>query len=126
MNSISFKIKNLRENYKTYLSQEDLALELDTKQSVISRIESGATEKIDFLLMQKVCEFFNVEPKYFLEDGITQNNTENNNSAISIFGNPTVNNSIPDSLLETLIANQNQITTLIETQNKLIDGFLKR
>ena len=127
MNSIGFKIKNLRENYHTYLSQEDLALELGTKQTILSRIESGVTEKIDFLLMQKVCDFFQVDPKYFLEDSITQNNSDN--ATGSIYNNVnalTVNNSVPDSLLETLIANQTQITSLIETQNNLIDQFLKK
>ena len=61
MNSIGFKIKNLRENYNTYLSQEDLALELGTKQTILSRIESGATEKIDFLLscISKILEKLN-------------------------------------------------------------------
>ena len=63
MNNIGFKIKRLRE--KKNVSQEQLAYELDISQSNLSRIENGAVEKLDFLLMQKVCDFFDTDTDYF-------------------------------------------------------------
>jgi transcriptional regulator with XRE-family HTH domain len=121
--NLGFKIKKLREQKK--ISQEDLAFRLDISQSKLCRIENGETEKTDFIFMQKVCDFFNVEPNYFFDDPITQNNTENQNSAITVFGNPTVNVQ-PTEYLEHIIRNQEQITKLIETQNKLVEGLLKK
>lgn len=123
MNNIGFKIKRLRE--KKNVSQEQLAYELDISQSNLSRIENGAVEKLDFLLMQKVCDFFDTDTDYFLDDNIVQNNTENKNSAISIYGNPIVNIQTSE-LLENVLQNQEQITKLIETQNRLIESLLKK
>lgn len=121
MNSIGFKIKRLREQKE--VSQERLAYELDISQSNLSRIENGTVEKVDFLLMQKVCDFFDVESDYFMEEQIVQTNTDNKNSAISIFGSPVVNVQSPE-LLENVLQNQEQITQLIETQNRLIEKLL--
>ncbi|MCG7281148.1 helix-turn-helix domain-containing protein [Chryseobacterium taklimakanense] len=64
MNSIGFKIKKLREHKN--LSQEDLAFRLDTTQSNLSKIENGQIDKINFMLMQKVCKIFDIKPDYFL------------------------------------------------------------
>lgn len=63
MNNIGFKIKKLRE--QKYVSQENLALDLDISQSSLSRIENGNIEKIDFLFMQKTADYFNVKPDFF-------------------------------------------------------------
>lgn len=75
--------------------------------------------------MQKVAEFFKVEPQYFLEgDTIINNNVEtSNNSAI---GNiPTVNNTLNEDLFKSVMQNQQQISQLMEMQNKLIEKMLK-
>ena len=77
MNTVGFKLKKLRE--QSDISQEKLALELDVSQGYLSKIENGAIEKLDFLFMQKVCEFFQVEPNYFWENETITNNVENNN-----------------------------------------------
>jgi len=77
--SIGYKIKELREQKN--ISQEHLALQLDVSQSYLSKIENGTIEKLDFLFMQKVAEFFKVEPQYFMDDQIVQNNTDNNNNS---------------------------------------------
>jgi transcriptional regulator with XRE-family HTH domain len=55
-NGIGFKIKKLREQKE--ISQEDLSYYLDISQSYLSKIENGVIEKIDFLFMQKVADFF--------------------------------------------------------------------
>jgi hypothetical protein len=66
-----------------------------------------------------------VEPQYFLEgDTIINNNVEtSNNSAI---GNiPTVNNTLNEDLFKSVMQNQQQISQLMEMQNKLIEKMLK-
>lgn len=123
MNSVGFKIKRLRE--RKNISQEELAYKLEVSQSNLSKIENGTVEKIDFLFMQKVCDYFQVDSDYFLNDQIIQNNTENKASAITVYGNPTVN-TVSSEILENLVQNQEQITKLIEAQNKLIEGLLKK
>lgn len=133
MNSgIGFKIKRLREQKE--ISQEALAFHLDISQSYLSKIENGVIEKIDFLFMQKVADFFKVEPQYFLEDQIVQNNTDNNhNSAVgNIYSTVTIHNTISEKVLENLIQNQEQltkqqeqITQLMAIQNKLIENLIK-
>jgi transcriptional regulator with XRE-family HTH domain len=55
-NSIGFKIKKLREHKN--ISQKDMAFQLDISQSYLSKLENGVIEKIDFLFIQKVAEFF--------------------------------------------------------------------
>lgn len=121
MNSVGFKIKRLRE--RKNISQEEFAYKLDISQGTLSKIENGTVEKIDFLFMQKVCDYFEVNSDYFLDDQIIQNNTENKTSAITVYGNPTVNTASSE-VLENLAQNQEQITKLIEIQNKLIEKLL--
>lgn len=130
-NSIGFKIKKLREQKE--ISQEDLAFQLDISQSYLSKIENGSIEKIDFLFMQRVAEFFKVEPQYFLEGDTVINDIEtSNNSAVGYFSNYTINNNIDGDLFKSFVQNQEQITKqqeqisqLMEMQNKLIEKLLK-
>jgi len=123
-NTIGFKIKKLREQKD--ISQEDMAHQLDISQSYLSKIENGAIEKVDFLFMQKVSDFFKVEPQYFLDDQIIQNNTDNNhNSAVgNIHSTVTINHTIAESVLENLVQNQEQMSQLMEMQTKLIERLL--
>ncbi|WP_294234785.1 helix-turn-helix domain-containing protein [uncultured Chryseobacterium sp.] len=124
-NSIGFKIKKLREQKE--ISQEDLAFQLDVSQSYLSKIENGAIEKLDFIFMQKIADFFKVEPQYFLEgDTIVNNNVEKStNSSVGNIGDTTINNTTDQNLLENVINNQHQINQLMEIQNKLIEKLLK-
>lgn len=121
MNSVGFKIKRLRE--RKNISQEELAYKLEVSQGTLSKMENGMVERIDFSFMQKVCDYFEVDSNYFLEDQIIQNNTENKVSAISIYGSPIVN-TVSSEILENLAQNQEQITKLIENQNKLLEKLL--
>jgi transcriptional regulator with XRE-family HTH domain len=121
--NIGTKIKTLRES--KVLSQSDLSAKLDISQGALCKIESGLVEKIDFALIHKLCDIFDVDFQYFFDEPIVQTNRENTNSAISIFGNPTVYNNIPEPIIETIMHNQQQINSLLETQNKLIDQLLK-
>jgi len=119
--NIGTKIKILRESNK--LSQHELAKKLDISQGQLCKIESGMVEKIDFLFMNKICDFFNVDFQYFLSDAFSQTNQENKNSAISIFGNPVVYNNLSENVIESIIKNQEQITKLIEMQNALLESL---
>ncbi|SEW01250.1 Transcriptional regulator, contains XRE-family HTH domain [Chryseobacterium wanjuense] len=122
-NSIGFKIKKLREQKE--ISQEDLAFQLDISQSYLSKIENGSIEKIDFLFMQRVAEFFKVEPQYFLEGDTIFNVETSNNSAVGNIHMSTINNNIDNDLFKSVMQNQQQISQLMEMQNKLIEKLLK-
>ena len=119
--NIGTKIKILRESNR--VSQNELAEKLEISQGQLCKIESGSVEKIDFLLMNKICDFFDVDFQYFLNDNFSQTNQENKNSAISIFGNPVVYNNLPENVIESIMKNQEQITKLIELQNILLENL---
>ncbi|WP_294311395.1 helix-turn-helix transcriptional regulator [uncultured Chryseobacterium sp.] len=124
-NSIGFKIKKLREQKE--ISQEDLAFQLDVSQSYLSKIENGAIEKLDFIFMQKISDFFKVEPQYFLEGDTFINDVENNNGMlVNNFNNANgIVNNVSEDLLKNVVNNQQQISQLMEMQNKLIEKLLK-
>ncbi|WP_294290624.1 helix-turn-helix transcriptional regulator [uncultured Chryseobacterium sp.] len=124
-NSIGFKIKKLREQKE--ISQEDLAFQLDVSQSYLSKIENGAIEKLDFIFMQKIADFFKVEPQYFLEGDTFINDVENNNGMlVNNFNNANgIVNNVSEDLLKNVVNNQQQISQLMEMQNKLIEKLLK-
>jgi hypothetical protein len=67
---------------------------------------------------------FEVGFQYFLEESITQTNQDNKNTAISIFGNPTIYNQIDENFAKIIVDNQIQISQLLENQNKLIEKFV--
>lgn len=122
MDSVGIKIKRLRESKN--ISQEEFAYQLNISQGTLSKIESGIVEKIDFHMMQKVCDYFDVDPSYFLTDTIIQNNTENESSAITVYGDSIVN-TVSAEILKNMTQNQEQIARLIEMQNRLIEKLLK-
>jgi transcriptional regulator with XRE-family HTH domain len=124
MNNIGFKIKKLREDGN--ISQEELAHELDISQSNLSRMENNSIEKIDFLIMHKICVFFNVEPYYFLEDTlVNQKKIKVNNGGVIAVNNGVFNN-FPEGLLKNVMENQQQLTELINNQNLLLQSIYKK
>ncbi|QQQ29783.1 helix-turn-helix domain-containing protein [Chryseobacterium indoltheticum] len=100
---IGLKVKNLREQQK--ISQEDLAFNLEISQSYLSKIENGFIEKIDFILIQKIILFFQIDLQYFLK--------EKNNDSIK-------ENTSYENILVRIKKNQEQINKLVELQNNLI------
>lgn len=101
---IGTKIGNLRRKNK--LSQPELAFKLDISQVALSEIESGRTKKIDFLLMNKVSEIFEVDFDYFLNkdainfhfDKIEKNKGGNIGCTID-----TINHNFPEGILENML-----------------------
>ena len=97
--SIGVKIRKLRETKK--MSQDELALQLGISQATLHNIESGIFHKIDFLLMDKVCRFFDKDFSYFANDNVVNNNNVKENKGQISIGceNVTVNNQHPESIL---------------------------
>jgi len=44
------------------LTQQEIAAQSELSQSVISTLASGKSQRIDFETIDKLCEFFNIEP----------------------------------------------------------------
>jgi transcriptional regulator with XRE-family HTH domain len=65
---IGGKIKKLRDGQN--LSQDALASQLGISQATLYNIESGDSQKIDFLLMEKICHFFKKYFFYFSKENI--------------------------------------------------------
>ena len=58
-----------------------------------------------------------------VDDSIVQNNSD---KAIgNIHSQVTINNHFPENVFETLLSNQEKITNLLETQNKLMESIMK-
>ena len=104
--NIGTKIKNLRED--KHLSQSELAFELGVSQGTLHNIESGNSKKIDFLLMDKVCQFFDKDFDYFLDEKYV-NNVHENNGQVGQHQNNVINN-FPENFLEEFkkLVEQNQ------------------
>jgi transcriptional regulator with XRE-family HTH domain len=94
--NIGHKIRQLRE--RKNISQTELALELGTSQPTIFNIESGISQKIDFALMDKICNFFDVDFSYFTDNNVINNNIKQNNGQVNC-ENFTVTNNYPKSVL---------------------------
>ncbi|MDR0232650.1 MAG: hypothetical protein LBI82_11105 [Dysgonamonadaceae bacterium] len=77
-----------------------LGIPLGISQTTLHNIERGASQKIDFLLMDRVSKIFEKDLDYFLENN-TVNNIKENNGQISC-DNVTINHNYPEVLLEEL------------------------
>jgi transcriptional regulator with XRE-family HTH domain len=65
---IGIKIKRLRARDK--ISQMELSSVLGISQTKLCHIESNVDKSVDFILMHKICRFFEVGFDYFLEEKI--------------------------------------------------------
>jgi len=110
---IGTKIRKLRENKK--MSQNELALQLGISQTTLHNIETGNPQKIDFLLMDKVCNIFDKDFSYFANDNVVNNNIKENSGQVSCeisCENFTVTNHYPETIIT-------EIQNLID-ENKLL------
>ena len=106
------------------LSQSDLALRAEISQSVVSSLESDKTIP-NSMMLNRIAKVLDVDINELLkDDNVVQNIFD---KAIgNIHSQVTINNNFPENLLEVLVSNQDKITNLLETQNKLIDTLLKK
>lgn len=114
--SVGFKIKKLREQKD--LSQYSLAIILNISQSELSKIENGQTKKINFLLMYKVCNYFDTSLDFFIEKEHQINKKEELRSDYNISAKT---NFYPEKLIEDikkLIEDNKQKAKLIEILRK--------
>ena len=97
---VGIKIKRLREQHK--LSQPELAQKLGIAQTTLSNIENGQTHKIDFALMDKVCQEFGVDFSYFMETKQV-NKVKTNEGSVGVIGyNQGTINLFPEDIIEQL------------------------
>ena len=94
--NIGKKIRQLRE--AKLMSQNDLAFQLGISQTTLHNIETGYPQKIDFLLMDKICAIFDKDFSYFTSDNTVNHHVKENSGQISC-EHFTVNNHYPKSLL---------------------------
>jgi len=125
--SIGHKVRRHRE-IKGW-SQEDLAIRLDVTQGTISNIESDKSIP-NSLLLNKIAKELEVDINDLLNDSIQLNISNNHFNDLSSAGtvnqyNPVFNMQSPE-LIENIINNQQTITRLIESQNRLIETLLNK
>ncbi|WP_126652627.1 helix-turn-helix domain-containing protein [Chryseobacterium aureum] len=122
--SLGTKLKQLRQN-KNW-SQADAAYRLDISQPAYNKWETDqAKPNIDKL--GKIAEVFEIEVQELFNNDATviiSNNTFET-SNIVYPKDSTINMQSPE-LIESILKNQEQISKLIESQNKLIESLLKK
>ena len=111
------------------LSQEELADKAKVSQSTISSLESDIT-KPNVQMLCRIAEELEVDINTLLTD---EKNVQHisGNATGNIIGNihshqVTVNSNFPEDLMNTLLTNQEKITSLLETQNKLIEPITRK
>ena len=120
--SIGSKIRQHR--YLKKLSQGELAIRAEVSQSIISSLESNKSIPSSVML-HRIAKELEVDINDLLRDeNIVQNNSDR--AVGNIHSQVTINNHFPDNMLKTLLLNQEKITSLIESQNKLIEALLKK
>jgi transcriptional regulator with XRE-family HTH domain len=98
--TVGTKIKQLRENKK--MSQRELAQKIGIEQTTLGSIESGNTKKVDFQLMHKICNEFEVDFDYFIDGKTQENNVKKAEYSNIGCTNGTIN-LVPEGILENII-----------------------
>ena len=113
--SVGTKIRRLRLQNKW--SQEELAHKLNVAQTSVSNFESNKTIP-DFLVMQKVCEVFEVGFEYYVENENEKyvfKKNQNNNIVVGKI--EVLNNNMPEGILENMLKRLELLEKIIQ-QNK--------
>ena len=113
--SVGTKIRRLRLQNKW--SQEELAHKLNVAQTSVSNFETNKTIP-DFLVMQKVCEVFEVGFEYFVENENEKyvfKKNQNNNIVVGKI--EVLNNNMPEGILENMLKRLELLEKIIQ-QNK--------
>ena len=113
--SVGTKIRRLRLQNKW--SQEELAHKLNVAQTSVSNFESNKTIP-DFLVMQKVCEVFEVGFEYFVENENEKYVFKKNQNKNIVVGKIEVlNNNMPEGILENMLKRLELLEKILQ-QNK--------
>lgn len=113
--NVGTKIRKLR--IKNKMSQEELADNLKIAQTSVSNFEVGKTIP-DFIVMQKICEIFNVGFDYFLDSDKEKfifKKNENNNIIVGKI--EVLNNTMPEGILENMIKRIEQLEKRLNSEN---------
>lgn len=130
--SLGVKLRNLRHGKN--LSQAEIAERLKVSQPAYHLWETDQAKPTTENLL-RISEIYNVDLYNLLdtkEQNIVNHNPVFSDNSVQQQYYPTINNMAPPELLESLVKNQEQITLqqqqitqLIETQNRLIESLLK-
>lgn len=108
------------------LTQVQIAEKLHISQNAYNKWESDKAKPAMENLM-KIADFYETDVYDLLDETpIVQNNTDRAVGNIHNNNTVTINNTISEELIESIIKNQQDIAALVESQNKLIEGLLKR
>jgi len=104
------------------LSENELAEKCDISQGIISNLESDKNIP-NSLMLNRIAKELDVDiNKLLKDDSIVQNNY----GKAVVHSQVTINNNFPEEALSVLLSNQAKITSLIETQNKLLETLLNK
>jgi transcriptional regulator with XRE-family HTH domain len=111
--TIGTKIRNLRyENNK--MSQEELAYKVGIAQTSISNIEADKSIP-DFLLMEKICNIFDVCFDYFLEKNVEYRSFNKNETKNIVDGKiEALESTMSEGILENVIKRLDKLETIIK------------
>jgi transcriptional regulator with XRE-family HTH domain len=106
------------------LTQVQIAEKLHISQNAYNKWESDKAKPAMENLM-KIADFYETDVYDLLDEkSIVQNNAD---KAIgNIQGTVTINHTISEEIINSILKNQQDITQLVESQNKLIESLLKK
>ncbi|RXM40190.1 XRE family transcriptional regulator [Chryseobacterium sp. CH21] len=122
--TLGTKLNKLRTDRK--LTQVQIAERLHVSQNAYNKWESDKAKPAMENLM-KIADFYETDVYELLDETpIVQNNTDRAIGTIHNNNTVTINNTISEELIESLLKNQQDITKLMEAQSKLIESLLKK
>lgn len=116
--SFGKKLSELRKSKG--LSQEDLAFELGISQSSVSNYEGGATLP-DILVLERVSSYFNIPVTELLSENQHTFYNYQNSGGYNGCSECTINNNIPEKLIEQYEATIAALKEQIALMKQLLD-----
>ncbi|WP_294310699.1 helix-turn-helix domain-containing protein [uncultured Chryseobacterium sp.] len=108
------------------LTQVQIAERLQVSQNAYNRWESDKAKPAMENLM-KIADFYETDVYELLDEkAIVQNNTDRAVGNIHNNNTVTINNSVSEEIIESILKNQQDITKLVEAQSLLIESLLKK
>lgn len=123
MITLGTKLARLRTNKG--FTQQEVADSLNVSQPAYHKWETDIARPTTEKLL-KICELFDVEINELLEDSLVFNIT-NNDCKIQNMGNTnSISYNESQELIKGILKNQDAITSLLVTQNKLIEKLIDK